>query len=500
MRYKFKTPPWPHQVKAFKFVLKEMFATGSAGLQVPMRWGKTKLAVDCAGALHLKHGISRVLAVTTTSGLGVWEKEIPKHCPFPVRVISYDGSIVREDPHYRITFYVIHHAILYGRDFDWGEDPHEWAPGPNKNIEDFDPEFIIMDESHRIGDPSSMQCKMAYKYGRRARFRLTMTGTMFHRAPLMVFGQFKFMDDSVFGTHVTPFRRLYIRFGGYGNYEIVGYRNLKDMSKKVKRKVFIQEYVAHTKPIISTTPVEMRECTEVYDRMEKDSVVVVDRHTITAPIILTKHLRCSQIAGGWLKTEDGTYIPVGEEKKRVLTDKLKLMREEGIDKVVIGCMFIPEIRDIAKAAQDAGYAFVAMHGGVPRGTPREQRVATFNEATEPTVFVAQIQSAAEAIDLSSAQDLIYYSLPQSYLLYDQFGSRIEKYKEVRTLRYDHLIMKGSRDVVTWFAMQLKQDVATFLVQRPELVERITARDETVYHVNRHKMSSGRKLSNQEGSP
>ena len=67
---------------------------------------------------------------------------------------------------------------------------------------------------------------MAYRYGRKARFRLTLTGTMFHRAPLMVFGQFQLMDDSVFGTAVTPFRTVYIRFGGYGNYEIMGYRNL----------------------------------------------------------------------------------------------------------------------------------------------------------------------------------------------------------------------------------------------------------------------------------
>lgn len=451
-----------------------------------MRWGKTKLAIDVAGALYLKYGITRVLCVTTTSGLGVWEKEIPKHCPFPVRVISYDGTIKHDQKSREpaITFYVIHHALLYGRDFDWGEDPHEWTPGPNKNIEDFDPEFIVMDESHRIGDPSSMQCKMAYRYGKSARFRLTMTGTKFHRGPLMVFGQFKFMDDSVFGTTITAFKRMYVRYGGYGNYEIVGYQNLGVMSTKIKRKVFVQEYVAHTDPVVSTTPVGMAECKTVYDTMQREAVVTVNGHTIFAPIILTKHLRTAQIAGGWLKTEEGQYIRVGQEKRRALDDRLKLTMEEGIDKIVIGCMFIPEIMDIAKACKDAGYAFVAMHGGVPRGTTREQRIAAFNEATIPTVFVAQIQSAAEAIDLSSAQDLWFYSMPHSYLLYDQFKARIEKYREMRTLRYDHFIMQNSVDVIIWLAMNLKIDVAQFLLRDPELVERITKKDETVYHASR----------------
>lgn len=493
MRYKFKTKPWPHQAKALKFVLREMFSTGSAGLQVPLRYGKTKIAVDTAGALHMKYGITRVLAVTTTSGLGVWEKEIPKHCPFPVQVISYDGSIAFQskdaalnliDPY--LTFYVIHHALLYGRDYDWGEKAREWMPGPNKNIEDFDPEFIVMDESHRIGDPSSMQCKMAYRYGKGAQFRLTLTGTMFHRAPLMVFGQFKFMDDSMFGTAVTPFKRMYVKYGGYGNYEVVGYHNLDHMAHKIKKKVFIAEKVPSAPPVVTTTPLHLQEALDTYRKMEKDSVVTVKGKTVTAPIILTRHLRAQQIAGGWLKTEDGQYVRVGQEKFRACRDKLTVWQEEGIDKVVIGARFIPELRDIAQAARDAGYAFVALHGGVPRGNPRERRIAAFNEATRPTVFVAQIQAAAEAIDLSAASVMLYYSMPESYLIYSQFMARIEKYAEKRTLLYDHLIGKGTRDEVTWMAMQLKKDVATFLVENPQLVERITARDDSVYHVDPYK--------------
>lgn len=491
MKYEFKTKPWPHQAKALKFILREMFATGSSGLQVPLRYGKTKIAIDAAGALHLKYGINRVLAVTTTSGLGVWEKEIPKHCPFPVRVISYNGDVVFQskdaalnlrEPY--LTFYVVHHALLYGRDFDWGEDAHEWIPGPNANIEDFDPEFIIVDESHRIGDPSSMQCKMAYRYAKGARFRLTLTGTMFHRAPLMVFGQFKFMDDSVFGTHIAAFKRMHVKYGGYGNYEIVGYQNLDQLATKIKRKVFIAEKVPHAPPVVTTTPVHLQESADLYRKMEKKAIIEVNGHVVSAPIILTRHLRAQQIAGGWIKTEQGKYVQVGQEKYRACKDKLTLWAEEGIDKAVIGARFIPELPDIARAAQAAGYAFVALHGGVPRGITRERRIAAFQDASRPTVFIAQIQAAAEAIDLSEAAAMLFYSMPESFLLYDQFKARIEKYAEKRTLLYDHLIGKGTRDEVTWMAMQLKKDVARFLVEDPALVERITARDETVYHLDR----------------
>lgn len=459
---------------------------GSAGIQVPMRWGKTKLAIDTAGCLHMKHGITRVLAVTTTSGLGVWEKEIPKHCPFPVVVINYKGDIVHQSPKVLdeskplLRFMVIHHAILYGRDFDWGETPHEWVALSNDMVEDFDPEFIIIDESHRIGDPSSMQCKMAYRYGKKARFRLTLTGTAFHRGPLKVFGQFKFMDDSIFGTAITPFKRLYVRYGGYGNYEIVGYRNLEDMAEKIKQAVFIEEKVELVKPVVTTTPVEMEECREVYREMEREAAITVKGHDVLAPIILTKHLRCQQIAGGWVKVK-GKYIRVGSEKKRALSDKLELTMEEGIEKIVIGARFIPELKDIARAAKNAGYRVGALHGGIPRGEERDRRIEAFQESEQPMVMVCQVQAAAEAIDMSEAGMMLLYSLPESYLIYDQFKSRIEKYMEKRTLLYDHLLMKGSRDEVTWLAMNLKMDVARFLIKHPDIVERITEREIGVWY-------------------
>lgn len=492
MKYPFKTQPWPHQVKAMKFVLRRMVRKGSGGLQVPMRWGKTKVVIDVASALHLKYGISRCLAVTTTSGLGVWEAEIPKHSPIPVIVRNYKGEVVYwtgDDcpfpPQKAVEWLVIHHSILFAQDRDEERDPktgllvsRDWWAVPNPLVENFDPEFIVIDESHKIGNPGSEQCKMAYRYGKRARFRMTVTGTSFHRGPLAVFGQMKFLDDSLFGTAITGFRAMYVKFGGFGGYEIKGYRNLEHMADKIKDAVFIQEKPPLKRPpVIATTPIRLEESRDQYRKMEKESAIDVAGKTITAPIILTRHLRCQQIAGGWVKTEDGHYHRVGSEKYRALEDKLTTYMEEGIDKVVIMSRFVPEIRDIARAARVAGYDFTTIHGGVPRGDARTARVARFQGAEKPIVFIGQVQAVAEAIDLSAASVMIWYSLPESYLLYSQGLSRIETYNEQRTLYYDHLIAKGTRDEVTWEAMKHKQDVATFLVKNPRYVELISERED-----------------------
>ena len=115
---------------------------------------------------------------------------------------------------------------------------------------------------------------------------LPSAGAMFHRAPLMVFGQFKFMDGSVLGSAVTPFRKMYMRFGGYGNYEIMGYRHIKHMAARIKRKVFIQEYIANTPPVVATTPLRLEEAEAVCREMERESLIIVNGNEITAPIIL----------------------------------------------------------------------------------------------------------------------------------------------------------------------------------------------------------------------
>lgn len=482
MKYVFKTTPWPHQVKAFKFVWRHLRDYGSAGLQVPMRYGKSKIAIDAASALHLKEGLERVLVVTTTSGLGVWEAEVPKHCPFPVIVKNYNGWTIQKDKGARLKWLIVHHAVLYDREFGWDEDnPQSWQPMPNSMIEDFDPEMVIIDESHKIGDPGSEQCKMAYRYGKGAKYRMTLTGTKFHRGPRMVFGQFKFLDDGIFGTVTGAFNRQFIKYGGYGNYEIVGYRNLDVMAEKIKSRVFIAKKLPpKQKPIITVTPVEMDDCKEAYKEMVSDAAIVVKGHAIMAPIVLTKHLRCMMIAGGWVKTEEGLYLRVGGEKRRTLEDRLTLMFEEGIEKVVIGARFIPELKDIADAAKVAGYRRIAIHGGVARGEARTLRVERFRTAEVPTVMVCQIAAASEAIDLSTAQHMIYYSIPESYVQYDQFFSRIERYNEKRTLSYEHLIMKRSRDEVTYEAMNLKMDVAKYLVTDPARVQRISEREDAFF--------------------
>ena len=423
---------------------------------MPMRWGKTKVAIDWVNCLSLIEGRElRCLVVCPLSVTSVWPDEILKHTPDEYgtnvlwRVINFEQLWTRR----RVGDTVV--AL------------------DNRGLMEFAPDVVIIDESHRIGNPSTLACRNACKIGQRARYRLIMTGTMFHRKPFYVFGQAKFYDPSIFGSAFGPFKKKIAVFGGYGGYEVLRYTNLKWMMKQMKTFTYIERYVPPRDTAVNVMRFDLTgRNLAAYVMMERESMVKGEDWTVVSPIVLSRHLRCQQIAGGWLKYE-GTYRRVGRDKKAMALDRFRDYEAQGIQKIVVGCRFVPELADVADIARQCGYKVVLMHGGT---TDRGRRIRYFRDTPDPCVFVAQIGTGAEGIDLSAADTMMFYSLSESFLTHDQFSRRIEKFEDTRVLQYDYVIARGTRDEVTFEALQLKQDVARFIVDHPARVERITARN------------------------
>lgn len=451
MKYRYATKPYPHQVKA----LRKLLRNRGGGLQVPMRWGKSKVGVDFANCLHLLEGIERVLVVTVLSGVGVWENEIIKHTP---EGIDLDWRIIN-----------------FERTYDRVYEDRSWIAVPSQGLKHFDPDLIIVDESHHIGNPSTLASKMLYQLGKRARFRVIMTGTMFHRKPFYVYGQMRFMDPGIFGdVSFSAFKRRIAVFGGYAGYEVLRYQNLGWMMKQIKPYIHTEKYVQLRPPVVNPIYFHLTgENLQYYAEMEKESIIDVRGSQVISPIILSRHLRCQQIAGGWVKTEEGTYRRVGTCQRDVARDRLDEYMEQDIGQVVIGCRFTPEVYDAAVSAGKAGYRVLLFHGGLKR-VERDRRVAAFQDSVRPTAFVAQLQTGKESIDLSVADTMMFYSLSESYVVHDQFSRRIEMYNEKRTLMYDYLIPRGTRTEVTFESLQQKRDVADLIAEDPDMVERITS--------------------------
>jgi superfamily II DNA or RNA helicase len=473
--YKYKTTPYPHQVRA----LRKLLRNRGGGLQVQMRWGKSKVAIDFAGAMHLLEGIQRVLVICPLSVVGVWEDEIKKHSdnwiftdyPPPSSFWRQAGSPLGNLPQEFIEWKIVNFHRVFDR---YRNEDGTWYPIPNQELHDYKPDLVIVDESHHIGTPGSEISKQTYLLGKSAKYRVILTGTMFHRKPQYVFGQFKFLDSSIFGTAFKPFKDRIMVMGGYGDYEVLRYINLKWMMSKIKPRVYISKYVPPRNAVTNVLHYHLDgRNLAYYAEMEKESMITVGGEQVISPIVLSRHLRAQMICGGWIKTET-RYRRVGDSKKRIATERINEYAEQDITHFVVGCRFIPELRDVYDICHKAGYDVVLFHGGLSKDE-RTARIKRFQDSTQPTVFVAQVASAKEGISLSRASVMMFYSLPESFLDFDQFRSRIIEYGNDKTLMYDILVAWSTREEVTWEALKLKQDVAQFIVKHPRRVEEITAK-------------------------
>src|SRR5207245_2663817 len=82
-------------------------------------WGKSWVGINWAAALHELEGVNRVLVVTVTSGLGVWEDQIAEHCPVPFQIYTHLGECVMvgdaRPPNGYLDFMIVNYPNLYTR-------------------------------------------------------------------------------------------------------------------------------------------------------------------------------------------------------------------------------------------------------------------------------------------------------------------------------------------------------------------------------------------------
>lgn len=454
MRYKFKTRPYRHQVKAIRKVLPSLREQRAAALLMPMRSGKTKTAIDLAAILHKKYGIQRVLVVAPLSVIGVWKKQIKIHKPDDVRLRWV--------------------LVNYEKVFDRKMYTDGWEPIPRRSLYKYKPQLIIVDEAHKIGNASAAQSRHLYKLRKYLRdhgsdpYVITLTGTAFHRKLPMQFGHWKLLSDEVFGTSVSAFEKEYVKRAGYQRWKILKFTNQKQFKAKLSPFTFLMKTLPFVAPQHEVVPYALEESEPAYRSMADDAIAWIGEGVVEAPIALTKALRLSQLCGGRLRDSEGIVRRVGKEKRREFEGLVELFKDNEVNKFVVFHRFVPEMKDSIEVCRDAGYKVYLMYGKTP-GNKREQRIAEFDETDGKAVFISQVSTGALGIDLSAASVAVFYSLPESLVDYDQDCARIRKWKDKRTLTYYYLIGEGTIEEVTLSALKANMDLIEALTSDPMLL-------------------------------
>lgn len=449
-----KVKPYRHQIAAFNFIVKLFKERRGAALLADMGTGKTLISIAVTGAL-IKRNVRRMLVVSPKTIMNVWEEEFRKFADYPYALTVLDGDLAKK----RMAFgYMTNPAVLQvivvGYESCWRME---------KEITKWKPDFIVCDESTKIKNPMAKQAKALHKLGRISKYNMILTGTPFTNGPLDIFSQYKFIDDSVFGASFYGFRSKYAIVGGYGNHQIVGYKNLAELAKKVHSiayRIRIEDAVDLPPFIDETRYVKLEPSAQsVYEKLERDCYAELEGGEITVRTVLTQLLRLSQCTGGFIRTDDeGAAVQVSSAKLEALEDILDACLDEG-RKVVVFARFVPEIEAIAKLLKKKGVGYALIMGSVK---DRAEQVSRFQSDPAVKVFVGQLQTVGMGLTLTAASVAVFYSLDYSYTNFTQSRARIHRIGQTDKCLYIHLVCKQTADEKVMNALAHKGDVAKLM--------------------------------------
>ena len=304
-----------------------------------------------------------------------------------------------------------------------------------------------------------------HRLGQQAGYRLLLTGTVITNKAIDVFSQFKFVNPDIFGQSFYAFRNRYFDMVGYGNHTPV---LKKAMEAELTEKLHSISYRAtkaecldlpETTDVIRQVDLEPA-ALRIYQGLVKESYAALSGGEVTAPNILTRLLRLSQLTGGFIGNDETTSVEqVSAAKLSALEDILDGAAAEG-KKLVIIARFLPEIKAICKLLEKRGLRYAYITGEVKN---REEQVEQFQKEPEVMAFVGQIATAGMGITLTAASTMVFYSLDYSMSNFEQAKARIHRVGQRMPCTYLYLVARGTVDEKVLLALKDKADLARTLV-------------------------------------
>lgn len=472
------------------------------------RTGKTKVAVDYISILHTAGKANRVLIVGPVVSIQVWKQELEDNCPVPYRLTIWNskGRKTQDLPPYGqdiLDIVVMNYDALStpGKFRVHRSGPNKGKPildeggaklrskstggryEIRKKLKRWGPQVIVLDESHRIKSPSAKKSTALHSLGPLADYRLILTGTVVTKSKRLydIYSQWRFLNPERFeGMNFKDFKQEYGRWVQQDRYEKwLGARNEDHLHAKIHEDSFsITREECYDLPKVTSQviPVPLEESAKLYDEMAEDMVARIHTGEITeASIKLVQGLRLQQITSGITKTSptklhpEGRIIEIGSEKLRIIEDRLEDLMEAD-EKVVIGALFKDDIRRLIQLCEKRLKVPVfTIHGGV-KHRERDAAPAGFRKVKGGAVFIGQPAAAGEAIDLSCASILQWYSLPQSWVNYRQFSDRIAL--SDKPTFHEYYLATGTIDFLRYETLLEDGDIGKKMIQSPERLLRL----------------------------
>jgi SNF2 family DNA or RNA helicase len=466
MHYKFKTKPFAHQLKTLEMSWdKKVFA-----YFMEMGTGKSKVLIDNMSMLYDKGLINGALIIAPKGVYKNWfDSEIPTHMATHIekKMVLWESTAGKsKEKELNILFESSHdfHILIMNVEALSTKKGKQFA----ERFLNCHKTLMAIDESTTIKNPGAIRTKTIIGLGKNVLYKRILTGSPVTKSPLDLYTQCWFLDPWLLDQQsYYSFRTRYaltrkINVSGRQVEIVVGYRNLGELSEKLKpfsHRVLKDDCLdLPPKTYMKRTIQLSEEQSKVYKQMKEIALATLNGKLTTTHNVITQLMRLHQITCGHFKSDDGTTQTLKSNRLDELMDVLSEM--EG--KAVIWAHYRYDIEVIVEAIKkEYGDKSVVTYYGDTSTEDRQKAIKLIQDPNSSVRFIVGTpQTGGYGITLTGASTMIYYSNGYDLEKRQQSEARIDRIGQTKNMTYIDIIAEGTVDEKIVKALRTKVNIAT----------------------------------------
>ena len=297
--------------------------------------------------------------------------------------------------------------------------------------------MIVFDEAHACKNPNSQQGKGMLKLN--ATTMIAMTGTPLMNSPLDLYFVMKWLGYESHSFY--QFKQHHCIMGGYGGYEVVGYRYMdelkrslnKFMIRRLKEDVFDLPEKIYVDEFVEMTPKQK----QIYDEVKQDIIMNIDKIAMSNNP-LSELIRLRQATGY-------TGILSSSIQESAKFDRTLELVEEAVsngNKVVIFSNWIQVINPLIELLQKYQPAVIT---GEIKDNERQAMIYNFQNDPSCKVCIGSTSAMGTGITLTAGTVEIFLDEPWNKAIKEQAVDRCHRIGTKNNITIYTLLTKNTID-------------------------------------------------------
>lgn len=454
---KFKVKPYKHQIEAIEYGLKN----NSWLLLDDQGLGKTMCMIYLADILRKKEGLKHCLIICGVNSLRYnWEAEIKKFSNLSYNILGFSrtkaGKPKIASIHERCEqlkkgfseFFIITNVETL--------QSKEFLQSFRKSKSKFD--MIVVDEAHKLKNPSSKSAKTLLKLD--AKYKVALTGTMIMNEPKNSYIPLKWIGK--INSNFSTFKNMFNMYGGFGGVQVIGYKNLDLLQelistcslRRLKEDVLDLPEKTYQIDYVELTPDQRKLYTDVEDSILKELDLLDHKPTIMEEITINMRLRQITAYPGQLSS-----TVTSSAKLDRLEELVDQIISQG-DKVVIFSTF----KETANKIDDLLKSYGSL---LCTGSQTDEEINhnkdLFQNNKNNKVLVCTWQKMGTGHTLTAANYCIFVDTPWTDADFKQASDRIYRIGQNKHVFIITLIAKDTYDERVQEILDRKECLSSYLV-------------------------------------